>query len=62
MCHRLVSEDVNSTFLRQPVNLYLTARRYITNCINFRSNRRENLKSRIENFNFFENNFQFLEK
>jgi hypothetical protein len=52
MWHRLISEDVNSTFLRQLVNLCLTARRYITNCINFRSNRRENLKSRIESFNF----------
>jgi hypothetical protein len=52
MWHRLVYEDVNSTFLRHSVNFYLTVRRYFTNCINFRSNRRDNLKSRIENFNF----------
>jgi hypothetical protein len=62
MWRRLVSKDVNSAFLRHSVSFYLTAHRYITNCINFRSNRRENLKSRIENFIFFENNFQFLEK
>jgi hypothetical protein len=44
-------------FFRQSVNLYLTARRYFTNGFNFRSNRLENLKSRMEDFIFVENNF-----